>query len=132
MKPTEIQIRYVDLDSLGHVNTANYLSYFEIARVSQFEELLGENWDWVHEGFILAKTEVEFLRSLKLKDRPTVSIITESIGNKSFVLSYEIKVGDELCAKGDSTLVCFNSATNETISIPPVMREALAKLKLTN
>lgn len=129
IKPAEIQIRYVDLDSLGHVNNANYLSYFEIARVYYFEELLGKDWDWVHDGFILAKTEVEFLRSLKLKDNPFVTITTENIGNKSFVLSYEIQVGDELCARGDSTLVCYNAATNETISIPPVMKEALLKLK---
>jgi len=129
IKPAVIQIRYADLDALGHVNNANYLSYFEIARVYYFEELLGKDWDWVHEGFILAKTQVEFLKSLQLKDCPTVTIVTEEIGNKSFVLSYEIKVHEEIYAKGDSTLVCFDSASNETISIPPVMMEALLKLK---
>ena len=46
IKPTEIQVRFADIDVLGHVNNAIYLSYFEMTRVHYFNELLGESWDW--------------------------------------------------------------------------------------
>lgn len=36
----ELEVRYRDLDPLGHVNNAVYLSYIELARVRYFE-LLG-------------------------------------------------------------------------------------------
>ena len=45
-QPIKIQVRFSDLDTLGHVNNAVYLSYFEMARIAYFTPLLGENWDW--------------------------------------------------------------------------------------
>ena len=30
----EIQVRYADIDSYGHVNNAVYLSYFELGRIN--------------------------------------------------------------------------------------------------
>lgn len=127
--PAKIQIRYADLDALGHVNNANYLSYFEIARVHYFDELLGKDWDWQAYGFILASTSVEFLKPLLLKDDASVEICTEEIGTKSFVLSYTIKANDEVYCTGLSTLVGFNSATNETIPLSDVMKKALLQIK---
>lgn len=44
IKPVEIQVRFADLDVMGHVNNSVYLSYFEMARVHYFGELLGYNW----------------------------------------------------------------------------------------
>ncbi len=37
-----IQIRWRDLDALGHVNNAVYLTYFELARLAYIRALLGE------------------------------------------------------------------------------------------
>ena len=64
IEPVKIQIRYADLDALGHVNNSNYLTYFEIARVHYFNELLGKDWDWRNEGMILANSSLEFLKPL--------------------------------------------------------------------
>ena len=36
-----IQIRWRDLDALGHVNNAVYLTYFELARLTYIRALLG-------------------------------------------------------------------------------------------
>ena len=36
-----IQIRWRDLDALGHVNNAVYLTYFELARLAYVRTLLG-------------------------------------------------------------------------------------------
>ena len=44
--PLKIQVRFSDLDILGHVNNVTYLSYFEMARVYYFKELVGTKWDW--------------------------------------------------------------------------------------
>ncbi|MEY4596431.1 MAG: Thioesterase-like superfamily, partial [Bacteroidota bacterium] len=33
IEPAKIQVRITDVDILGHVNNAIYLTYFEIARV---------------------------------------------------------------------------------------------------
>lgn len=127
--PVKIQVRFSDLDVLGHVNNSIYLSYFEIARVKYFGKMLGQNWDWTKNGVILVKNTVEYLKPVLLNDVPFISIFVDKIGSKSFELSYELKVDNQIRTIGSSILVCFNAIKNETILIPEVMMEALERMK---
>jgi acyl-CoA thioester hydrolase len=129
IEPVKIQIRYADLDALGHVNNSNYLTYFEIARVHYFNALLGKDWDWRNEGMILANSSLEFLKPLLIQHEAEVKISTLSVGTKSFELYYEISVDDVVFCSGKSVIVAFNSLRNETIPIPSVMREGLLRLQ---
>jgi acyl-CoA thioester hydrolase len=128
IRPASIQVRFTDLDVLGHVNNNIYLSYFEMTRVHYFKELLGEHWDWRKFGIVLAKNEVEYVRSVLLNDQPEIFMFTEHIGNKSFTLGYELMVKGQLYAKGRSVQVCFDATAQKTIPIPDAMREALSTL----
>ena len=129
IEPVKIQIRYADLDALGHVNNSNYLTYFEIARVHYFNALLGKDWDWRNEGMILANSSLEFLKPLLIQHEAEVKISTLSVGTKSFELYYEISVDDVVFCSGKSVIVAFNRLRNETIPIPSVMREGLLRLQ---
>lgn len=130
MIPTfKIQVRFADLDLLGHVNNAIYLSYFEMARVYYFAALLGENWDYRNKGFVLVKNEVNYLKPIFLYDKPEVKIAIVEIGNKSITLSYEILVNNVLVTTGSSILVGYNATKNETIVIAEEIKIALQKLK---
>lgn len=129
MNPAKIQVRFGDLDVMGHVNNSVYLSYFEMARVHYFGELLGKDWNWLEDGVLLVKNEIEYLRPILLNDEPIITVFRDEIGTKSFTLSYEIKVNDVITTIGKSTLVCFNSRINKTQEIPPAMMEALDRLK---
>jgi acyl-CoA thioester hydrolase len=129
IKPIKIQVRFSDLDVMGHVNNSVYLSYFEMARVALFSPLMGEKWDWKKNGVLLRKNEVEYLFPVLLHEVPEITIYTASIGTKSFTLEYELKVGDKLCTTGSSVLVCFDAEKNKTIEVPNEMREVLEKLK---
>ena len=50
-----IQIRFKDLDDMGHVNNANHLSYIELARVKYFQEVFD----------ILDRTMDDFIKHLE-------------------------------------------------------------------
>jgi len=52
---TLIPIRFSDIDSFGHVNNAVYLTYFEIARIGYWKEII--NWDWSNTGIILGRSD---------------------------------------------------------------------------
>lgn len=125
----KIQVRFSDLDIMGHVNNSVYLSYFEYARVHYFGQLLGTDWNWKTDGVLLVRNEVEYLRPVLLNDTPEVTVYTEEIGTKSFTLRYEVHVNDTLTTKGLSVLVCYNAQTNQTIAVPEKMKEALLSLK---
>jgi acyl-CoA thioester hydrolase len=126
--PVKIQIRFSDLDVLGHVNNSVYLSYFEMARVHYFKELVGENWDWRTLGFVIAKNEVEYIKSVLIEHEPLIYVYTEHIGTKSFALEYELKVNNEIFAKGRSVQVCFDAIAHKTIAIPDKMKTALTTI----
>lgn len=120
---TSIQIRFKDVDALGHVNNANHLTYFEYARIQFFDELIGGDIDWQTEGMILAHQQVGYKKPIFLKD--TISVITWFVksGTTSFELAYEIvrteKDGSEtVCATGTSVQVCYNYKEQKPIPVP--------------
>ena len=115
IEPARIHVRYADLDVLGHVNNSIYLSYFEVARVHYFGEILGLDWDWNTNGVILVRNNVEYHKPVHLNDKPYVRLSVDEIGSKSFKLSYELSVNNEVCTTGGSTLVCFDNKKGETI-----------------
>ncbi|MFZ9027522.1 MAG: acyl-CoA thioesterase [Crocinitomicaceae bacterium] len=127
--PAKIQVRYVDLDVLGHVNNSVYFSYFEMARVQYFGQVLGKEWDWETNGVILVKNWAEYIKPVFLGDQPEITIYVDKIGSKSFDLSYELKVNNVLCTTGGSTMVAFDAKANKTIEIPEEMRKFLEQLK---
>ena len=127
MEPAKIQVRFADLDLMGHVNNSVYLSYFEMARVHFFAKILGLNWDWNSQGIILVRNEIDYLKPIFLHDKPLVFVSLSEIGNKSFTLSYQIKVGDNLVTTGKSVMVAYDSVISKSILIPKKMREALLK-----
>ena len=54
---TRIQIRFKDIDKLGHVNNANHITYLELARVNYLNDVFKQLIDWSKEGIILARIE---------------------------------------------------------------------------
>lgn len=128
IEPVKIQVRFSDLDVLGHVNNSVYLSYFEMARVHYFKELVGENWDWKKLGFVIAKNEVEYIKSVLIEHEPHIYVYTEHVGTKSFALGYDLMVNNEVFAKGKSIQVCFDAVAQCTIEVPDKMRKALGTI----
>ena len=129
IKPAEIQVRFADIDVLGHVNNAIYLSYFEMTRVHYFNELLGESWDWKKNGVLLVRNELDYFAPILLDHQPQIFMHLIEIGTKSFKLGYEVYVGDILHTTGCSVMVCYNAVTNSTINVPHEMKIALNILK---
>ncbi len=129
---TPIQIRFKDIDRLGHVNNANHVTYFELARVDYFNALSGDDIkiDWDNEGVILAKIEIEYKQPILLEDKVFVYTWVSRIGSKSFDMNCSIVRmvnGEEVeAAKGLAIIVCFNYRTNQSILIPETWK---AKMK---
>jgi len=129
LQPAKIQVRFADLDTMGHVNNTVYLSYFEYARVHYFNELLGLDWDWRKFGVLVARNEINYFKPVLLNHVPQIEILIESIGTKSFTLAYEVTVNGEVVTTGKSVLVCFDATTNQSIPVSDEWRTALEKLR---
>jgi acyl-CoA thioester hydrolase len=122
-----VQIRWRDLDALGHVNNAVYLTYFELARLAYVRALLGANAaidprtllpaDF---QFILAEVTCHYRSPATLGDQLATTIWVSQVGRKSFVFEYQIhdEVTKRLVAEGCSTQVWFDYAANESRPVP--------------
>jgi acyl-CoA thioester hydrolase len=130
---TPIQIRFKDVDKLGHVNHANHITYFELARVDYFAALEDEDVkiDWINEGVILAKLEMEYLSPILLNDHIFVYTWVDRIGSKSFDMRCSIvretNGSEQECAKGMAVIVCFDYQHNRSIPVP---QKWIPKMKL--
>ncbi len=130
MTPYKLNVRFSDCDMMQHVNNAVYLNYFEEARIHYFRQLLGLDWDWKRNGILLRKNELEYLLPVFLNDLVEIEVFLKHFGEKSFTLAYEVKVNGQLRTTGTSVLVCYDSVTKSSISIPFRMKESLKNLTL--
>ena len=125
-----IQIRWNDLDALGHVNNAIYVTYFEVARGFFMLEAC-PGWDWKKDMFLIASVNVSYKKELLLTSpNVKVHIKTSHLGGKSFELSYAItsQKGDDytIHAEGKTTQVMFDLKERKSMNIPDWVRTALA------
>lgn len=126
---TPIQIRFVDIDKLGHVNNATVLTYCETARVAFFNDVIGRDNDWFGNGLILAHSEIDYLQPIYQYDNIVVHTRVIKLGSKSFtvenlVMHVEGKK-ETLCAYATGVLVCMNYHEKQTVEIPELWKDKL-------
>jgi acyl-CoA thioester hydrolase len=128
-----IEVRYGDLDPQGHVNNANFLTYFEQARVNYLIELglFTKEQSFLNVGIILADAHVTFLAPVLFGMDVRVSARVTRLGNKSLNMEYRMvnaASGGEL-ATGSSVLVTFDYREQVTIPIPDAWREKISSFE---
>lgn len=127
----ELQIRFNDIDGLGHVNNSVYAQYFDMGRMRYFEMLKGAPVDWKNAGLIIASTHTEFMSPIFLKDEVEVSTAVTKVGNKSLQMSQGVydRLSGELKATCQSVMVGFNPATSSSMRIPDFWRNSIASFE---
>jgi len=122
----EVEVRYNDLDTYGHVNNAVYGTYVEQARVGYVVEVLGvESVDEF--PAVVASLSIDFRDSVRTPTSVTVRVWVSRLGDSSMTMNYEVEHGGRLVAEAETTLVAVDPATGETRPIPEQWRERIAE-----
>jgi len=123
---TDVQMRFRDLDGMGHVNNAVYLSYTELARM-QFYLQVANKKSLDEIDFILAHVDIDFESQAVWGDQIQVAVWPKKIGTSSFTLSYEIseKRTRRILARANSVLVSYDYEKQKSKPIPPEFRKLL-------
>lgn len=131
-----IQVRFKDVDSMGHVNHVDYLSYVELARLKYFDDVLGTpNTDWHRQdGLIMAKLEADYKDAIVFDDRIMVYTRCANIGTKSFELNWAItKIKTDgletIAAEGKCIIVCYDYGLKKAREIPEERRLKLKQFE---
>ena len=117
--------RFRDLDPMGHVNNAVFLTYIESARAA-FLQHLGAVQTLEELAIIVARIEIDFRAPVRFGDEVEVSVSVSRFGEKSFDLEHELRVGDTFVAEAKTVLVTYDYERREPVAIPPAWREKLA------
>jgi acyl-CoA thioester hydrolase len=126
-----VQIRFNDIDIVGHVNNAVYQEYFDQARLAYFKKVFGKKIEWVKAGFVIAGIQVDFSEPVYLDDTIFVVTRVERIGDKSLNMVQQVlKEGSgELAATARTVMVSFDYQNKKSIAFPEKWKERLEEFE---
>ncbi|WP_135852908.1 acyl-CoA thioesterase [Halorussus salinus] len=117
----DVDVRYRDLDTMGHVNNAVYASYFEQARVAYFDQVLDVPLRDIES--VLANLEIDFLRPVEIDHDVTVAVRVLELGETSLPMAYEVRADGAVAATGETVQVAVDRETKSSKPIPESWRE---------
>jgi len=122
-----VEIRFADLDLLGHVNHAKYFTYMEMTRVVYVRDVLGWTSGRDRQGAIMARIDCDYRVPLTLGDVIRVYARVSRVGSKSFDVEHVIvRESDGVeAARGLGVLVAYDYQRQESIRVPEVWREKM-------
>ncbi|RWY54175.1 acyl-CoA thioesterase [Mucilaginibacter gilvus] len=117
---TDIAIRFSDIDSVGHVNNAVYLTYFEVARFNYWRDVA--HWNLKETWIIVGRSEINYLKSVTIEDKLICYVRVIRIGNSSFdvmhVLTKQTEKGEEICTTCKTVCISYDYTAGKSIAIP--------------
>jgi acyl-CoA thioester hydrolase len=115
-----IPIRWRDIDALGHVNNAVYLTYLEELLTVVLGPVFGDD-------YVSARVELDFRNEVRLADRELHGTATiERIGNSSVSVSFAFARRDGVVAlEGRGVLVAWDPEARRSRPLTDDERRAL-------
>lgn len=125
-----VPTRWSDMDVVGHVNNARYLTYDESSRIEYFGRLLGKEQSWKGQGIILARIACDFIAQLKHPAEVDAAIRITRLGRSSLTTEGGIFVGEQCFARTQGVLVWFDYASQSPQPIPESLRASIREFEL--
>lgn len=124
-----INVRFLDIDVMGHVNHTVIIGYFTEGR-NRFLEGFYSHFDQSGFPFIMASVACRYCHPIDLDNTPSVQVTVKEIKDKSFTLGYKlIEIQDKslVYAEGESVQVCYNYKLKRSTEIHEKLRIYLQK-----
>lgn len=127
----QLQIRFNDIDRLGHVNNAVVQEFFDLGRISYFNDTLGDLLGKDDQQLVIVSYKTDFYRQIMPNDEVEVRTKIYKLGNKSIRMWQWIAVVGEDSPKAinDSVLSGFYSGTDKSMAIPDKWRKIFNKFE---
>jgi len=117
-----VEVRFRDLDALGHVNNVVTLTYMESARIAWWIHVTGR--DLREMSMILARTEIDYRSPATYGERLLVGVRCASMRRSSFVLEFRVEEQGtgRVVAEARKVLVHYDYAAGRSMPIPDDLR----------
>ena len=117
------RVAFRDLDAMGHVNNATFITYLESARLAWWLKTTQRTGIDALD-LILARTEIDYRSQLNWGESVDVAVRCASMGAKSFVLEFRMTESGSgrLVAEARKVNVYFDFGANRSAPIPEAIR----------
>jgi thioesterase len=125
-----LQVRFSDLDRLGHVNNSVHQQFFDLGRLHYFEDLLSPRPNWDAAIVIIAHLSIDFLQPIFLESRVAVfTRVLPDIGEKSFIMEQAIATPDrtQIHTIAESVMVGYHARELHSIPLLPSWVEQIKR-----
>jgi len=85
-----LEVRFKDIDAMGHVNNAVYFTYFENARIGYWRAV-GKDRPRGEVSYVLARAECDFKSPATMEDELVCHLRVASFGRTSFTFEFLIE-----------------------------------------
>lgn len=125
----ELDVRWGDVDSFGHVNNSVFLAYLEQCR-SAWMDSVPCHWQEGEAGPVVANVNINYRRPIHWPERLEITLVPESPGRSSIKVNSEIRsvptekgAKPTLFADAAVTLVWIDKKSGESVPLPSSIRE---------
>lgn len=117
-----VEVRFHDLDAMGHAHHTLPIIYFEEARAAYWRTVAGRP-AVTDIDYVIAEMRVQFKQRILYPNELTVRVAVTHVGNASFAMQYELR-SDEgaILATGESVQVMFDYTTSKAMPMPADVR----------
>jgi|ADurb_Cas_01_Slu_FD_contig_21_575312_length_2074_multi_13_in_0_out_0_2 acyl-CoA thioester hydrolase len=127
----DIQIRFNDIDMLGHVNNAKLQEYFDLGRMLYLQRIFGRKMFVDDEAIVIASTKTDFLKPVYLSDHIEVCTAITSIGEKSLKMTQHLrcKKMDEPKVVCESVMVSISKSSGKSMEMPEKWKDLICSFE---
>jgi acyl-CoA thioester hydrolase len=120
-----MQLRWRDMDQLGHLNQSVYHELLEEGRGAVFWPLIERSGGFL---FVLARVELDYRHEVRHADREVeLTVRIERLGTTSVTIWHDIRLRDgTLAAEGRSVLVAWDGAARKARPLTDEERAVLS------
>jgi len=124
-----VQLRWRDMDMLGHLNQSVYHELLEEGRAALMTAVVRRaGGDHAHGAFVLAHVDLDYHAEVR-KDHGEVEVVVRlgHVGTSSLRLEHEVRLPDGVCAaSGATVLVAWDPARRAKRALTEAEVAALA------
>lgn len=126
-----IQMRFNDIDMLGHVNNSIYLQYMDLAKADYISNVLGDAFCHKREAVVIVSLHTDFFHITIPGEQVEVLTAVDHIAEKSMIMHQRVVNSDT----GEVKCVCrtvtvgFNIANNTSMTISDTWRERISQFE---
>ncbi|MFI3315478.1 MAG: thioesterase family protein [Rikenellaceae bacterium] len=127
MITTTIQIRFSDIDMLGHVNNIILQQYYDLGKVDYFKDVLSMPPIWREVAFVAVSTATNYFEEVRIEDHVNVITKVTKLGTKSVTFTQEIVdyTTNTIKSRSESVLVAFDLKLRTSIDIKSSWRDKI-------